>query len=199
MKLGMQLIAMILLLGVAQAQTSICYDARGKEVPGYVKADCSNEEARFAQLSCGVSNTTSGTTISYSSGGQTQTAPVTAVNGSGSAACAAIQKDLAACKSQCVPKVTNGRILPGPKDGSTARNYLLGNFLPNLTNSFLIFNMVVGVIFMIVAGVMFIMASGNPDLTARARDTMVWAIIGLTIGVLAYVAVQLVININFFA
>lgn len=99
----------------------------------------------------------------------------------------------------CVPLVTNGGILPGPSNGSTARSYLLGRFLPSLTNSFLVFYMVVGVVFLIAAGFMFLLASGDEEMRTKARETMVWSIVGLAVGALAYLAVQLVININFFA
>lgn len=112
--------------------------------------------------------------------------------------CEDIEQDLASCKAQCVPKVTNGGILPGPADGAEARGYLLGKFLPNLTNVFLIFNMIIAVLVLVIAGMMWVFAPTNEELKKRAQDAIVWTLIGVTVAVLAYLLVQIVININFF-
>ena len=149
--------------------------------PGFVQADCNAEETRFNKI-C------TGTALDEND----EPEPI-------SKRCDSMKQDLDACNEQCVPRVTNGGILPGPKNGATAKNYLLNKFLPGITNSFLVFNMVVGVIIMIISGFMWIFASGSEEMKNKARDTMIWSIIGLTVGVLAYVLVKIVININFFA
>lgn len=113
--------------------------------------------------------------------------------------CDDFQLDYESCRAQCIPGVTNGNILAGPKNGATAKTYLLERFLPNITNAFLVFNMVIAVLFLVVSGIMWILASGSEEMKERAKNTIVWAIVGLTVSILAYVLVQFVININFFA
>lgn len=137
--------------------------------PGFVSAECANEQQRVNN--CNPANSR----------------------------CDDLRKDLESCQAQCVPEVTNGGILPGPANGSEARGYLLGKFLPKLTNSFLIFNMIMAVLVLVIAGMMWVFAPTNEELKKRAQDAIVWTLIGVTIAVLAYLLVQIVININFFA
>jgi len=157
-----------------------CIDNSGRTVPGFVQADCSKEDDLIRKYE--------------NSQGENFTCDAHVDD-----TCEKLISAHQDCRAQCIPKVTNGGILPGPADGAQARGYVLDNFLPNLTNSFLIFSMIMSILLLIVSGFMWIFASGNTELAKRARDTAIWSIIGLTIGVAAYLIVQIVININFFA
>jgi len=140
--------------------------------PGFVQADCADQVSRLEATGCSSQNQTP--------------------------ECERLASDLKSCSEQCIPQVTNGGILPGPSDGASARGYVLGNFLPNLTNGFLIFILVVAVASLMLAGFMWIFSSGNQETSERALNIAIWTIIGSVVGILAYFIVQLVININFF-
>ena len=162
---------------------------------GYVQPACDQEQSRSEKAGCGLF-AASPITVSVN-GEEAQQQTVKTANTSDD--CKKLVNDLDSCKQQCIPQVTNGNILPGPKDGSTAKNYLVGNFLPNLTNGFLIFIMVLGVGFLVAAGFMWIFSAGNQELSSRALRTVIWTIIGLVVAVISYLLVQIIINISFFS
>lgn len=186
-------IALAVLLGLFMSPAL----AQGTCDPGFISPDCKAEATKVEYAGCMYTKTK----IDRSDPNNPkpvfddQGKPV--IEGRGKD-CDSFIDDLTACQAQCIPSVTNGGILPGPKDGSTAGKYLLENFLPNITNAFLVFNMVIAVLFLVISGIMWIMASGSEEMKEKAKNTIVWAIIGLTVSVLAYVLVQFVININFF-
>lgn len=51
---------------------------------------------------------------------------------------------------------------------------------------------IVATIFLVVAGILFVTAQGDPDKVKKARDFVLWALIGVIVGVLAYVLVNFV-------
>lgn len=50
----------------------------------------------------------------------------------------------------------------------------------------------IAVIFVIVGGLKYVLSTGDPSQTAKAKDTILYAIIGLVISLLAFVIVRLV-------
>ncbi len=51
---------------------------------------------------------------------------------------------------------------------------------------------IVAVIFLLIAGILFVTAQGDPDKVKKARDFVLWALIGVIVGVLAYALVNFV-------
>lgn len=48
------------------------------------------------------------------------------------------------------------------------------------------------IIFIIIGGIMFITSSGNPDQTKRARTTLIYAVVGLLVSILAFAIINFV-------
>jgi prolipoprotein diacylglyceryltransferase len=51
---------------------------------------------------------------------------------------------------------------------------------------------ILAVIFLVIAGIMFITAQGDTEKIKKARDYVLWALIGVIVGVLAYALVNFV-------
>ena len=51
---------------------------------------------------------------------------------------------------------------------------------------------IIATIFLVVAGILFVTAQGDPDKVKKARDFVLWALIGVIVGVLAYALVNFV-------
>jgi len=195
-----------LFINIGSAQSLPCTDSAGKVIAGYVQPECAEEYAKFKGTDCNAITQweTKELPPDPKFPGLVRRENVLDANGQRikkkqSPECEKLTNDLAGCTEQCIPQVTNGSILPGPKDGTTAKNYVVNDFLPNLTNGFLIFIMVLGVGFLVAAGFMWIFSAGNQELSSRALRTVIWTIIGLVVAVISYLLVQIVININFFA
>lgn len=99
--------------------------------------------------------------------------------------------------SSGVPSVPNGGMLPGPADASMGMSYARDVFLPNFTNFIVAVVLVGSVIVLITAGIMYLVGGGNQELQNKARDTIIWGIIGMVVTVFAYALVRIVITINY--
>jgi|GEM_PF-5625024 len=96
-----------------------------------------------------------------------------------------------------VPNVPNGAILPGPGNSALGLSYVRDVFLPNLTNWVVSLVLAGSVVVVVAAGIMFTIANGNQEMTDKARETVIWGVIGMVITVLAYAIVRIVITINY--
>ena len=76
--------------------------------------------------------------------------------------------------------------LPNVEAGGSALQTILGT-------AFLIIG-AVAVIFIIVAGIQYITSAGNPERAKRAKDTILYAIIGLVVALFATVIVSFVVG-----
>lgn len=74
-----------------------------------------------------------------------------------------------------------------PKDDITV---LIGNTI----NGFLILAGTVAVLFIIIGGFQYITSAGNPDGIYKAKQTLLYAIIGLIVVILSFAIVKFVIN-----
>jgi hypothetical protein len=99
--------------------------------------------------------------------------------------------------SSGVPTVPNGGILPGPANAAYGVSYARDVFLPNLTNWIVAVVLAGSVIVLIAAGMMYLVGGGNQELQTKARETIIWGVIGMVITVFAYALVRIVITINF--
>jgi hypothetical protein len=98
---------------------------------------------------------------------------------------------------QLVPVILNGGMLPGPQVVARGEDYFLHNFLPGLTNKFLILLLSISVVMFIVGGIMYLTAQGDTDMTKKAFDTIFWSVLGLVIAILSFAAVKFLVGINF--
>lgn len=99
--------------------------------------------------------------------------------------------------SSGVPSVPNGGILPGPANAAFGVSYVRDVFLPNITNWFVVVVLGGSVIVLIIAGIMYLVGGGNQELQTKARETIIWGILGVVITICAYALVRIVITINY--
>ena len=64
--------------------------------------------------------------------------------------------------------------------------------LDDVTNWLFAILLIVAVIFLIIAGFYFITAQGDPDRVQKARNMVLWSLVGVAVGVLAKGLVMLV-------
>lgn len=79
--------------------------------------------------------------------------------------------------------------IPNPVEGLQ-----LGQLLGQLINTLLIWAAAVTILFIIFGGFRFIISSGNAESVDRARQTVVYAILGMVIVFLAYLAVNYILS-----
>ncbi len=64
-----------------------------------------------------------------------------------------------------------------------------GNLLADLINTLLVYGAIIAVLFIIFGGFRYIVSLGNPEGVEKARNTVLYAILGLIIMFLAYLVV----------
>ena len=96
-----------------------------------------------------------------------------------------------------MPFVHDGNVLPGPSRDEDGSFYVEQKFIPKFVNGVLIFLISLSILMVIVGGLMFLFSSGDSDLTTRAKTTIIWAIVGVILTLLAYAIVQFIIGIDF--
>lgn len=101
------------------------------------------------------------------------------------------------------PPVSDGGILPGPKSGilqlnpGKGQSYLSDEFLPKVGSGFVMVLLMVGVIMLIIAGIIYVFSSGESESVGKAKDIILWTLIGLGIAILSLGIVKFVIGIDF--
>ena len=70
----------------------------------------------------------------------------------------------------------------------------LPNVVVNILNAIIIVAGIVSVIWIVIGGVGYMTSSGDANKTKKAKDTILYSVIGLTICVLAFAIVNFVIN-----
>lgn len=98
-----------------------------------------------------------------------------------------------------LPAVSNGGILPGPASAGDGITYVSDRMLPRITNWVLAVIMSASVAVVMIGGLMYVFSGGDTEIKNKARETIVWAILGMVISMFAYTIVKIVININFLA
>ncbi len=95
------------------------------------------------------------------------------------------------------PNVPNGGILAGPGSAAAGVTHVRDGMIPQLTNWVAAFLLAASVAVVIVGGLMYIFAGGDQEMYDKARNTIIWAILGVIMVILSYTAVQIVINLNY--
>ncbi|MBP9827258.1 hypothetical protein KBC99_02140 [Candidatus Saccharibacteria bacterium] len=85
-------------------------------------------------------------------------------------------------------------IANGAECGNTGRGPTLTGGIKTAVNTMLFVLGIASVIVIIVAGYQYVFSAGNPQSTARAKDTILYAVIGLVVAILAYAIVNFVIG-----
>lgn len=70
----------------------------------------------------------------------------------------------------------------------------LPNVIINILNGIIAVSGLVAVVFVIVGGIQYMTSAGDPGKTKKAKDTILYAVIGLVICVLAFAIVNFVVN-----
>lgn len=70
----------------------------------------------------------------------------------------------------------------------------VGGFLKILTNALLFILGSIAVVVIIIAGITYSMSAGDPALVTKAKNTIIYAIVGLVTAILAYAIVNFVIT-----
>lgn len=89
----------------------------------------------------------------------------------------------------------NGGLVPAPAPaGTQPGNTDLVTAIMNIVNAFLVLASVAAVIFLILGGVRYIASQGNEDQATMAKNTILYAVIGLVVIGLAAVIANFVIR-----
>lgn len=94
-------------------------------------------------------------------------------------------------KPPAIPEIST---LPGPSSGDVSQvgQYVRDNFLPRIAVTVIQLAIGSAVLFLIVGSIMMLTAYGSEDKLSTAKKTMVLALAGLGISLMAYVIVQLI-------
>lgn len=99
-----------------------------------------------------------------------------------------------------IPKPT---YLPGPSEdaqentGGSARKLLANQVLPKFAVGFIGFIGSTALVFLIIGGVRFSMAYGNEEAVEKAKNQIIYALVGLLISLLSYAIVSIIVNLRF--
>ncbi len=77
---------------------------------------------------------------------------------------------------------------------SANKDQLIGGVLKNVINTLIFIIAIISVIVIIVGGIRFATSGGNPQQATTARETIIYAIVGLVVAVMAYAIVNFVLN-----
>lgn len=100
------------------------------------------------------------------------------------------------------PPVSNGNILPGPAQAigeaaeESAQYYVAQKLLPGVSSAFTVVLFALGVVMIIVAGVFFVISSGDSENKDKAKNILLWTIVGIVVAVLSYALVRLVVGLD---
>jgi hypothetical protein len=100
-----------------------------------------------------------------------------------------------------IPNTPNISTLPAPyknqsvtEAGLTMKN----DFLPKIAMTIIKFAIPLSVLFIIIGAIQILTAYGNDEKTGNAKNTIIFALIGLIVSLLSYAIVQLVFYTGYF-
>ncbi|MBU1445657.1 hypothetical protein KKD70_00120 [Patescibacteria group bacterium] len=100
-----------------------------------------------------------------------------------------------------IPKIPNISTLPAPyKDSNVTEmgHAIKDEFLPKIAMTVIKFAIPLSVLFIVVGAMQFLTAYGNTEKIGNAKNTVLFAVIGLVISLLSYAIVQLVFYTGYF-
>lgn len=69
----------------------------------------------------------------------------------------------------------------------------IGLSIQNVVNILLFIAGVISVVVIVVAGLRFVLSSGDPGAASKARNTIIYAVVGLTVSIMAYAIVNFIL------
>ncbi len=91
-------------------------------------------------------------------------------------------------------KIAASPLTPTVPDNLKGTPTSVNDLAKNVTNLLLYIVGIVAVIMMIIGGFLYITSSGDPSRTKSAKDTILYAVIGIVVALLAYAIVNFVIG-----
>lgn len=88
----------------------------------------------------------------------------------------------------------SGKGLDGGANCGQTNNLTLTGSLATITNTLLFIVGIAAVIMMVIGGLRYVLSGGDPKATAGAKDTVLYAAVGLVVALLGYAIVNFVIN-----
>jgi hypothetical protein len=99
-----------------------------------------------------------------------------------------------------LPVPPSGVKVPVPRTSGTqtdiSMNVFLDQVLPNFINWTIGAMAVIAVFYIMWAGYQFFLAQGDEDKVKKAVETIMWAVNGLIIALMAYIIIQIVVNVQ---
>ncbi len=92
---------------------------------------------------------------------------------------------------------TGGTYLPGCNSGTTDFEGIKNDFIPRVITYLVGIIGVVAVIMIMYGGVVYLTSMGDEAKTKKANKILFYAIFGIIISLLSYIAVQIVVNLRF--
>jgi len=92
------------------------------------------------------------------------------------------------------PATALAGINPPCPDNNPACNKTLVELITTISNTILLLVGVVAVLFLIIGGFQYISSAGNPENIGKAKTTIMYAIIGILVTLLAWAVVQFVVT-----
>lgn len=108
-----------------------------------------------------------------------------------------ITPTFAANSTQCSSKVCSGNYPDSVKSAcgcKSSNSQTLPNVVINIINAIIGISGIIAVVFIIVGGIGYMTSSGDPGKIKKAKDTILYACIGLVICVLSFAIVNWAIN-----
>ncbi len=99
---------------------------------------------------------------------------------------------LAACNPGDL-SINGGINCAAPSSSSTSNLFGDRSLFQRIANTIIFLTGAVAVIMVIIGGLRYVLSSGNPQATAAAKDTIMYAVIGIVVAALAYAIVNFVL------
>jgi len=107
--------------------------------------------------------------------------------------------------TQNIPPVLNGNVLPGPTlkeindaGGRGGVNYVRDRFFPGIINSFIVLLLALSVGMFVLAGYFFFFSGASSQLRDKAKNILIWTIIGVVLAILSLAIVRVVLGFDLF-
>ena len=81
-----------------------------------------------------------------------------------------------------------------PADAGIPENFLTQATVNNVANAAFMLAGIVAVLFIIIGGISYSTSAGDPGKISRAKDTILYAVIGLIVVLVSFIIVQFVIG-----
>lgn len=109
---------------------------------------------------------------------------------------------MALAASDRVPDLIHGELLPGPEkddanDPEKINTWFQKTLIKNLINTIIGIGAALSVVVLVIGGYMYLTAMGDEEQLQQAHKTILWALLGLALALLAFAIVQVIVSIDF--